>query len=203
MLKTHKTKIIISTLIILIPILVGLLLWNQLPDQVATHWGADGQPNGWSSKLFAVVGLPLFLVAVHWICVLATAADHPASPTERTCSYRFFEIYINKKRPQCTLNNNCTVDFFYCTSFISSITGCILLPQVPPASHVPSLLESSEILIQLAHELLRDLSRERHDCDVAQTLRDMAEQSRAALQGPRGDVFHDVVSGVHAEAVAV
>lgn len=78
MLKNQKTKLIITSAIILLPILVGLLLWNQLPDQIVTHWDANGVPNGWSSKLFAVVGLPIFLLAVHWICIVATKADPKA-----------------------------------------------------------------------------------------------------------------------------
>ena len=69
---------ILTSIIILIPILVGLLLWNQLPDQVVTHWDGNGVPNGWSSKLFAVVGLPCFLLAIHWICMIATSADPKA-----------------------------------------------------------------------------------------------------------------------------
>lgn len=75
MFKQYKKTLIISSVIILIPMLVGLLLWNQLPDTIATHWGTDGQPDGWSSKAFAIVGLPLFIFIAHWICNFATRAD--------------------------------------------------------------------------------------------------------------------------------
>ena len=75
MLKNQKTKMLITSVIILIPILVGLLLWDKLPDQMVTHWNAKGEPNGWSSKLFTVVVLPLFLFFIHWICIIATKAD--------------------------------------------------------------------------------------------------------------------------------
>ena len=82
MLKNQKTKLLITSMIILIPILVGLFLWNKLPDQMVTHWDASGVPNGWSSKLFTVVGLPAFLLLIHWVCIIATkmdpkAASHP------------------------------------------------------------------------------------------------------------------------------
>jgi len=82
MLKNQKTKLIITSAIILIPILVGILLWNRLPDQMVTHWNAKGEPNGWSSKLFAVAGLPAFLFFVHWLCIIGTkmdpkSANHP------------------------------------------------------------------------------------------------------------------------------
>jgi len=32
--------------------------WPQLPAEVATHWGIDGQPNGWSSPTFAAFLMP-------------------------------------------------------------------------------------------------------------------------------------------------
>lgn len=75
MIKKNLKKLIISSVLILLPTLVGLLLWNQLPDQVAAHWGVDGQPDGWAGKSMAVFGMPLFLVAMQWLCVFVTAAD--------------------------------------------------------------------------------------------------------------------------------
>lgn len=66
---------IITSIIILAPIVAGLLLWDQLPAEMATHFGSDGEPDGWSSKEFAVIGLPLFLLAVHWFCAAFTGVD--------------------------------------------------------------------------------------------------------------------------------
>lgn len=75
MIKKNKGKIILTSIIILLPILIGLVLWGELPDKMPTHWNAEGVVDGWSSKGFAVFGLPLFLLAVHWVCLLATNAD--------------------------------------------------------------------------------------------------------------------------------
>ncbi|MBQ7296147.1 MAG: SdpI family protein [Clostridia bacterium] len=75
MLNISKAKLIITSIITLIPILVGLILWNQLPDSMVTHWGVGNVPNGWSSKAMAVFGLPGFLFIIHWVCLLATKAD--------------------------------------------------------------------------------------------------------------------------------
>ena len=75
MLKRNKKIIILTAIITLLPILMGLILLNQLPDQIATHFGFNGQPDGWSSKPFAVFGLPAILVAAHLLCTLGTAAD--------------------------------------------------------------------------------------------------------------------------------
>ena len=75
MLKEHKKKIIWSSLAILAPILVGVVLWNQLPDYMATHWGASGHVDGWTSKAFAVFGMPVMMLLIHWLCLWGTTKD--------------------------------------------------------------------------------------------------------------------------------
>lgn len=71
----HKKTLIISTILCLLPILFGVILWNRLPDPMPTHFGVNGEADGWSSKPFAVFGIPLLLIALQWICLLATSAD--------------------------------------------------------------------------------------------------------------------------------
>lgn len=75
MIKKHLKFLIMTSFIILLPILAGLLLWDQLPEQIPSHWNTDGEIDGWSSKPFAVFGLPLILLAAQWLCTLGTAAD--------------------------------------------------------------------------------------------------------------------------------
>ena len=75
MIKKNWKALIISSIVILLPILAGIILWNQLPEQMPTHWNAAGEVDGWSSKPFAVFGLPLILLAVQWLCMLGTCAD--------------------------------------------------------------------------------------------------------------------------------
>lgn len=73
--KEYRKLIIATTLITLLPILLGLILWNRLPDTVAVHWGADGQADGWAGKAYAVFGLPCLLAAIHLFAVLFTLND--------------------------------------------------------------------------------------------------------------------------------
>jgi len=70
----HKGKAVASSLLILLPLLFGLLLWNRLPVQLASHWGADGTADGMTGRAFTVVALPLVLLAFHWLCLLVSAA---------------------------------------------------------------------------------------------------------------------------------
>ena len=75
MIKKNLKTMIITSIIILAPIVVGLILWDKLPAELATHFAENGEPNGWSSKEFAVFGMPLFLLAVHWFCAFFTGVD--------------------------------------------------------------------------------------------------------------------------------
>ena len=75
MIKKNLKALIITSVIILLPIAAGIILWNKLPEQLPVHWNVSGEVDGWAGKSFAVFGLPIFLLAIQWICVLATTAD--------------------------------------------------------------------------------------------------------------------------------
>ena len=73
--REYRKRMVITSLVTILPMFVGFLLWNKLPDTMATHFGSDNMPNGWSSKTFAVIGLPLFLLLLHWFSVGVTLND--------------------------------------------------------------------------------------------------------------------------------
>ena len=73
--KELKKTLTLTTIITLLPILVGLFYWNQLPDKMATHFDMEGTPNGWSSKWFAIIGIPIFLALVNVLCTILTETD--------------------------------------------------------------------------------------------------------------------------------
>ena len=72
----RNKKLLISTsIIILLPVLAGLLLWSRLPEQIPIHWNAAGEVDGWSGKAFAVFGLPGFMLVIHLLCSMVTFLD--------------------------------------------------------------------------------------------------------------------------------
>ena len=75
MIKKNLKTLLITSAIILLPVLAGVILWDQLPERIPTHWNAAGEVDGWSSKPFAVFGLSGILLAVQWLCTLATGTD--------------------------------------------------------------------------------------------------------------------------------
>lgn len=75
MIKKNLKLLILTSVVILLPILAGVCLWSRLPEQVPNHWNMSGEVDGWSSRGFAVLGMPLIMLALQWITVLATLAD--------------------------------------------------------------------------------------------------------------------------------
>lgn len=71
-LEQNKRRIFLSSAVTVLPMLAGLALWNRLPDQMNIHWGSGGSA---AAKYLTVFGVPLLLLATHWICMLFTAAD--------------------------------------------------------------------------------------------------------------------------------
>lgn len=73
--KKNKGYIALTALITALPSLIGLLLWDRLPDSIPTHFDFQGVADGWSSKPFAVFALPAFMLIIHLICLAGTMAD--------------------------------------------------------------------------------------------------------------------------------
>lgn len=101
MIKKYKWTMVITSLITISPMLVGILLWNKLPDKIATHFGNGNVADGWSSKPFAVFGLPLILLLLHFFCVFVTAND----PKRKNINEKFFK-WILWIIPVCSLIAN-------------------------------------------------------------------------------------------------
>ena len=74
--RENKIRIILSSSITLLPILFGLFFWNQLPDVITTHWGADGVADGFSEKAFAIFVPTGIIFAINLLCIFATAFDN-------------------------------------------------------------------------------------------------------------------------------
>lgn len=78
MIRQKRYLLLISSLVTLLPIVVGLILWDRLPETLVNHWGVTGEPDGWSSLPSVVFGTPLTMLAVQWFLVLITSLDSKA-----------------------------------------------------------------------------------------------------------------------------
>lgn len=73
--KNYKKMGLLTIVVTLLPILLGLLLWSKLPDQVPMHWGINGEVDGWESKARAVFFMPCFCAAMQLFLLVMTSID--------------------------------------------------------------------------------------------------------------------------------
>jgi len=71
----YKWMLLITSLVILLPILGGVLLWDKLPEQVPFHWNIQGQVDNWVSRPVAVFVMPFVLLSIQWLCFFVTQLD--------------------------------------------------------------------------------------------------------------------------------
>jgi uncharacterized membrane protein len=72
---TTKTTSIISLVMIVLAMLAGALLWNQLPDQMASHWDANDEVNGYMSKFWGVFLMPLITTGMLVLFLVVPGID--------------------------------------------------------------------------------------------------------------------------------
>ena len=89
MIKENKKTIIITGIVTLLPILAGVILWDKLPETMATHFGTSSA-DGFSSRVFAVFGLPLIMLGVHLLCAFVTAVD----PRKKNISPKMYSLVL-------------------------------------------------------------------------------------------------------------
>lgn len=147
MIKKNLKTMIITSIVILLPIIVGIILWDKLPDQVATHFDGNGVADGWSPKEFAVFGLPLFLLVVHWLCVAFTGVD----PKKKNISDKVM-VLVMWLCPAVSIVGNAATYLYEMDNTINTVPmaiiflGCLFLVV---GNYMPKMKQSYVIGIKL------------------------------------------------------
>ncbi len=72
MIKKNKWTMIITSIVILLPMIFGVSVWNKLPESMIIHWGAAGEADGVGGRALAVFLIPAILLVLQWVCFWAT-----------------------------------------------------------------------------------------------------------------------------------
>lgn len=72
--STRTTTILVLVMIIGATI-AGLLLWNRLPDQMASHWNINDEVDGYMSKFWGVFMVPLITLGMFLLFLVIPAID--------------------------------------------------------------------------------------------------------------------------------
>jgi uncharacterized membrane protein len=72
---TTKTISIITLTMIALALLAGAILWNQLPDQMASHWNTYDQVDGYISRFWGVFLMPLITLGMLVLFLILPGID--------------------------------------------------------------------------------------------------------------------------------
>lgn len=70
-----RTTTIIVLLMLVIGTAAGLLLWNRLPDQMASHWDINDQVNGYMPKVWGIFLMPLIVLGMSVLFLAIPSID--------------------------------------------------------------------------------------------------------------------------------
>jgi len=103
-----KTATILSSAIILIEIIVSIIAYPNLPQNMATHWDIDGNVNGYMSKDASLIFLPAISVGIMLLLFFIPRIDpKPANISKFRNHFNIFILGI-------------TVFFFYVNMIVLS-----------------------------------------------------------------------------------
>ena len=72
---TTKTTTILVLLMIAVAVIAGALLWNQLPEQMASHWNTNDEVDGYISKFWGVFLMPLVVLGMFGLFIALPNMD--------------------------------------------------------------------------------------------------------------------------------
>ena len=70
-----KTTWIVLVILTAISLVIGLAVYGLLPEQVASHWNAQGEADGYSSALSGILLLPAIMVGTALLMMFIPAID--------------------------------------------------------------------------------------------------------------------------------
>lgn len=91
--KNRIISIAISVIACLLPMILGAILYNKLPERMPIHFNVSNTPDNYASKEFALFGLPIIMAIVQLICCIASECrikDKEKLPI----ILKIFQVYI-------------------------------------------------------------------------------------------------------------
>jgi len=70
-----RTVLIILGVLLILSLGLGILAYPHLPPQVASHWNAQGQVNGYASRLSGLMLLPAMLIGISLLLLFIPEID--------------------------------------------------------------------------------------------------------------------------------
>ncbi|SMB81511.1 Uncharacterized membrane protein [Desulfonispora thiosulfatigenes DSM 11270] len=84
-----------SIMLLIIPFIIGIILYPSLPDQMPTHWNFKGEVDQYSSRNFGTFFFPALNVFMYLTLLLAPKLDPKKENYEKfATSYKFIRVTL-------------------------------------------------------------------------------------------------------------
>ncbi|MBU3901355.1 SdpI family protein [Patescibacteria group bacterium] len=88
--KLYDKKEILPIVLIIVISAIGAYLYPQLPELVPSHWGINGEVNGWMSRSFAVFFFPGLTLVLYSLMSFLPLMDPHRSNIESFANWYFW-----------------------------------------------------------------------------------------------------------------
>lgn len=61
----NRAILLLTSLVCLLPLIMSVAVYSELPDQIAIHWDSSGNPDNFAPKAVAAFGLPFLFLAIN------------------------------------------------------------------------------------------------------------------------------------------
>ena len=82
--KGDRFVLLLTSLVCLLPLIMSLVVYPDLPEQVAIHWDSTGNPDNFAPKALAAFGLPFVFLALNLFSKLKLFNDPKRAYTSQT-----------------------------------------------------------------------------------------------------------------------
>lgn len=63
----NKKNLLLTTIVCMFPLILGVVLYSELPLKIAIHWDSTGIADRYCNKLLAIIGLPIFFALINLV----------------------------------------------------------------------------------------------------------------------------------------
>lgn len=74
--KKTNISLYLSSILCIVPFIVSLMFYKDLPARIATHWNSDGTPNGFMPKLLGAFAIPTIIFVSHILIHFVLKIDY-------------------------------------------------------------------------------------------------------------------------------
>lgn len=92
--KKDRNKLILTVIVCLLPMILGTVLYNKLPEQMPIHFTISDAPDNYATKNFALFGLPIIMAIVQAICLIFTMKINKLKSNEKPKIIKIMEWFI-------------------------------------------------------------------------------------------------------------